>query len=88
MSFPGAPTILPDEDVLLFLDDSEMVEGGHQIVGFSQGKYSVIDDGSGGQLVAKSHHSGSYGKAMEDIKDEIRQALAEAEAAELSEAAN
>ena len=78
VSFPGAPMIRADEDVLLFLDESPVVEGGYQVVGFSQGKYSVVDDGSGAQTVTKSqsgHGHGGFGHDLEEIKDEIRQAL-------------
>ena len=77
VSFPGAPRIQPDEDVLLFLEPAPTVEGGHQIVGFSQGKYSLIDDTSGGHLVTKGRHLSAHGKALEDVKAEIREALAE-----------
>ncbi len=76
VTFPGAPVILPDEDVLLFLDHFPAVKTGHQILGFSQGRYSLIEDTSGGRLVTKGRHLSAYGKALEDVKTEIREALA------------
>jgi len=41
MSYPAAPEIFQQEDVLLFLTPEDLVAGGYSIVGFSQGKFSL-----------------------------------------------
>ncbi|HEX9942932.1 MAG TPA: hypothetical protein VGG03_13015 [Thermoanaerobaculia bacterium] len=50
MTFPAAPEILLQEDVLLFLTGEERVLDGYSIVGFSQGKFTVVE--AGGQKMA------------------------------------
>jgi hypothetical protein len=51
MTVPAAPEILKQEDVLLFLNPEDLVAGSYSIVGFSQGKLTVVD-GPGGEKVA------------------------------------
>jgi hypothetical protein len=41
MSYPAAPEIFQQENVLLFLTPEDLVAGGYSIVGFSQGKFSL-----------------------------------------------
>ncbi len=41
MSYPAAPEIFQQEDVLLFLSPEDLVAGSYSIVGFSQGKFSL-----------------------------------------------
>jgi hypothetical protein len=50
MSFPAAPSIQAEEDVLLFLTAEGRVADGWAIVGFSQGKFTMVE--AGGQKVA------------------------------------
>jgi hypothetical protein len=52
MSFPGAPEISQQEDVVLFLTSEGRVADGYSIVGWSQGKFSLIDDPQSGQKMA------------------------------------
>ena len=52
MSFPGAPEILQQEDVLLFLAAEGRIANGLSIVGWSQGKFSLVDSPEGGQKIA------------------------------------
>jgi len=52
MSFPGAPEIAKQEDVLLFLTSEDRVANGYAIVGWSQGKFSLVDAPQSGQKMA------------------------------------
>ena len=47
MSYPAAPQIYQQEDVLLFLVPEDLVAGGYSIVGFSQGKLTLATDPQG-----------------------------------------
>lgn len=50
MTFPAAPTLQTQEDVLLFLAAEGRVADGWAIIGFSQGKFTVVE--ADGQKVA------------------------------------
>jgi hypothetical protein len=54
MSYPGAPEIFQQENVLLFLTPEDLVAGSYSIVGFSQGKFSLAP----GKQVATQDLSG------------------------------
>ena len=71
--YPGAPALFDQEHVLLFLTDSGLVPGGYDIVGFNQGKFTVVEGPSGVQLAV------GKGKTMplEQKKSQIRHHLAE-----------
>lgn len=47
MSYPGAPQIALEEQVFLFLEDETATLGGYTVVGFSQGKFSIVTDSQG-----------------------------------------
>jgi hypothetical protein len=49
----GAPQMRDGEDVFLFLTRSAAVASGHVVLGFSQGKFSIVDDGKGGKAVSR-----------------------------------
>lgn len=53
MSYPGAPRITPGEDVFLFLTANSDAPGGYIVAGFSQGKFSIVRDEEGEQLVSR-----------------------------------
>jgi hypothetical protein len=53
MSYPGAPRITPGEDVFLFLTANSDAPGGYIVSGFSQGKFSIVRDEEGEQLVSR-----------------------------------
>lgn len=53
MTYPGAPRITPGEDVVLFLTSDDQVPGGFTIAGFSQGKFSIVNDEEGRPMVAR-----------------------------------
>src|SRR4029077_6508713 len=54
MSSPAAPVILQQENVLLFLTPQELVAGSYSVVGFSQGKFSLVEDAQGKMLATQN----------------------------------
>lgn len=88
VTYPGAPRIMPDETVFLFLSSESRVADGFAIVGFSQGKFSIVEDADGHKMVSRdltgvSLQAGtglSSGTAtavsLESFKQEIRNYLA------------
>ena len=53
MTYPGAPQIAPEEEVLLFLNGDDSVAGGYSVYGFAEGKYSIVEDQAGEKVVAR-----------------------------------
>src|SRR5687768_10571227 len=53
MTYPGAPSISPEEEVFLFLQNEDAVPGGYSVTGFSEGKYSIVNDEAGNPLVSR-----------------------------------
>lgn len=53
MTYPGAPQLMPGENVFLFLTASLEVPGGYTVAGFSQGKFSINTDEDGEQVVSR-----------------------------------
>lgn len=53
MTYPGAPRITPGENVFLFLTAESDVAGSYTVAGFSQGKFSIVTDENGEQLVTR-----------------------------------
>ena len=53
MTYPGAPRITPTEEVFLFLTSDDVVAGGYTITGFSQGKFSILKDENGQEVVSR-----------------------------------
>jgi len=54
MSYPAAPEIYQQENVLLFLTPEDRVPHGYAIVGFSQGKLTIADNGLGQQVASQN----------------------------------
>lgn len=54
MTFPWAPVILQQENVLLFLTPQPLVAGSYSIAGFSQGKFSLVEDSQGKAVATQS----------------------------------
>lgn len=77
VTFPGAPVVYRNEDVLLFLQDSNLVPGGYDVVGFNQGKFSVLEDPSGSKMLSQGTSSVSV--PLDQMKGEIASALADAQ---------
>ncbi len=84
MSFPAAPEISQQENVLLFLTPQDRVPHGYAIVGFSQGKLSIANNAQG-QPVASQNLSAlnlqgrsgvvSPGRAKTLLLSELRQKI-------------
>jgi hypothetical protein len=53
MTYPGAPRIEPSEKVLLFLTRDDAVGGGYAVTGFSQGKFSIVENEEGQEFVSR-----------------------------------
>ena len=53
MTYPGAPQMRPGKDVFLFLTSDGDVAGSYTVAGFSQGKFSIVTDEDGQQLVSR-----------------------------------
>ena len=53
MTYPGAPQMTPGENVFLFLTATGEVPGSYTVAGFSQGKFSIITDEDGLQVVSR-----------------------------------
>lgn len=53
MAYPGAPQMTPGEQVFLFLEDETATLGGYTVVGFSQGKFSIVNDSGGRKVVER-----------------------------------
>jgi hypothetical protein len=53
MTYPGAPQMTPGENVFLFLTATGEVPGSYTVAGFSQGKFSIITDEDGRQVVSR-----------------------------------
>lgn len=47
VTLPGAPQIAPRDNVILFLEADAPLKDGFQVVGFSQGKLSIVRDAFG-----------------------------------------
>lgn len=53
MTFAGAPTIAPGEEVFLFLGRDENISSGYVVLGFAQGKFSVVQEPGGRRVVSR-----------------------------------
>jgi hypothetical protein len=84
MTYPGAPQIMPGENVFLFLTVSDEVPGGYTVAGFSQGKFSIITEEDGEQVVSRDlrktslksnngvHRGSNDTIPLSRLKDEVR----------------
>lgn len=71
--FPGAPSVVRDENVLLYLNESALVGGGYDITGFNQGKYSVVETAAGPMV---TRGGGEAAMPLDAKKAQIAAALA------------
>jgi hypothetical protein len=53
MTYAGAPTMQPGEQVFLFLGHDDAIASGHVVLGFSQGKFSIVQNASGAAVVSR-----------------------------------
>jgi hypothetical protein len=63
--YPGAPTLVQGENVVLFLDSTALKPEAHVIAGFSQGKYTL----SAGADGAKSVQRATTGDRSDGVSD-------------------
>ena len=67
MTFAGAPQIGSGEEVFLFLGTDEGIESGYIVLGFAQGKFSIVDAPGRGKAVSRDltqlHLQGGSGVA-------------------------
>lgn len=91
MSYPAAPVIYPQEDVLLFLVPEDLVANSYSVVGFSQGKYTLAENAQGEKMATQDlsalnlqGHNGAlrHGTAKTLQLDELRQRIRQTPAAE------
>lgn len=54
VTYPGAPSLTPGENVFLFLTATGEVGGSYTVAGFSQGKFSIVTDEDGEQMVSRN----------------------------------
>jgi hypothetical protein len=85
MSVPGAPRIYSGERVILFLSQraaftAQAGSPEQGIVGFSQGKFSVVEDASGRPMVITGTEKGA--RPLQEFKAEIQGLLSGRGAAE------
>jgi hypothetical protein len=54
VTYPGAPTMGPDEELALFLVPAQdEVANAYAVMGFAQGKFSIARDNTGGKVVTR-----------------------------------
>jgi hypothetical protein len=89
MSFPAAPQISQQENVLLFLTPEDRVPHGYAIVGFSQGKLTVANNAQGQAMASQNlsalnlqshtgpiHRGRSRTLPLSELRQKIQQTLA------------
>jgi hypothetical protein len=78
MTYAGAPTLRRNEEVLLFLERTELRANAMVISGFSQGKYNVVLDKSGTSMVTRgAAENKSLRSAQLSVGNNNRRTLAE-----------
>ena len=84
MTYPGAPQMTPGENVFLFLTATGEVPGSYTVAGFSQGKFSIVTDEDGQQVVSRDlrqsslksnngiHRGSNNTIPLDTLKNEVR----------------
>lgn len=84
MTYPGAPRITPGEDVFLFLTNTSDVGGSYTVTGFSQGKFSIVTEEDGEQLVSRDltqtslksnngiHRGSAHAVPLTSLKEQVK----------------
>lgn len=73
VTWPGAPVVMPDDELVLFLEQGTTVKGGYRIVGYSQGKYAVVRDPLGRTLATRSLGMQADPPELAEFKQHIRE---------------
>ena len=88
MTFPAAPELQLKENAVLFLVPEGQVEQGYAIVGWSQGKYSLVETPEGKRMASQNlgdlnlqgrsgvTRGGSKAVPYEQLRQQIQKALA------------
>ncbi|MCH9649171.1 MAG: hypothetical protein K0U98_13105 [Deltaproteobacteria bacterium] len=74
VTVPGAPILLPNEEVLLFLDPLEDGPAGYSVVGFSQGLFHIRREDSGAGYLQQGLEN-PLGTTLEQARRDILQHL-------------
>ncbi len=53
MNYPGAPTIQPQENVFLFLTPADTTANAYAVMGYAQGKFSIVKNDAGQDMVSR-----------------------------------
>jgi hypothetical protein len=69
--YPGAPMMNVSDEVVLFLQGGSAVENALQIVGYAQGKFSIVRDGS--DFVLAQGMTPDSRRELASFKTEIRE---------------
>lgn len=84
VSYPGAPRLTPGEDVFLFLTSDSDFGGSYTVAGFSQGKFSIVNDEDGEPVVSRDltkmslrgnngvHRGGANATPLSSFKNQVR----------------
>jgi len=78
VTWPGAPSMAPGEEVFLFLNELPSVADGYAVAGFSQGKLSLVE-GPDGELVVRRSLGGDGNERLSSFLDRVRSLLAAGE---------
>ena len=73
VTYPGAPVVMRDDQVLLFLEGVAPMRDGFQVVGFSQGKYSIVRDAFGRTLASPTRAVGANAVDLAAFKNRVRE---------------
>ncbi len=80
VTFPGAPELLPGDELLLFLDPVAALAGTYSVVGFFQGLFPVQQDAEGRALVTQSRSSRVGAMPLSEVRQRIGAHLAKQKA--------
>lgn len=75
VTWPGAPVVMPNDEMVLFLEQGIAVKDAYSIVGYSQGKYAVVRDPLGRTLATRSFGMQSDPPELADFKRRIREVV-------------
>lgn len=73
VTWPGAPSLAPNDQVMLFLEGAAPLRDGHQIVGFSQGKFSVVRDAFGRTFASSTRRANAEAVDFTAFKERVRE---------------
>ncbi len=73
VTWPGAPVVRPDDELVLFLEQGTAVKDAYSIVGYSQGKYAVVRDPLGRTLATRAFGMQADPPELAEFKQRIRE---------------